>query len=138
MHNIFRLWSVLITCTVTLPDFSWQIAPYQQTALAPICLARKVRSLLVVSIRETHRTDLRVSNPRTIAYVPFEMPFESSKSPRGWAHLSIFHSRSSGMWCLRMWCLIIIDFTLSYSYILPNMGSQNHYYQTPHPQTPHP
>ena len=21
---------------------------------------------------------------------------------------------------------------------LPNMGSQNYYYQTPHPQTPHP
>ena len=23
-------------------------------------------------------------------------------------------------------------------YVLPNIGSQNYYYQTPHPQTPHP
>ena len=45
---------------------------------------------------------------------------------------------SSGMWCLRMWCLIIIEFTLSYTYNLPNMGSHNYCYQTPHPQTPHP
>ena len=44
---------------------------------------------------------------------------------------------SSRMWCLRMWCKI--GFTLSYTYILPNTGSQNYYYyQTPHPQTPHP
>ena len=41
--------------------------------------------------------------------------------------------RSSGMWCL-----IIIDLALSYTYMLLNMGPQNYYYQTPHPQTPHP
>ena len=35
--------------------------------------------------------------------------------------------RSSGMWCLRMWCLIIIDVTLSYKYMFPNMGSRNYY-----------
>ena len=33
--------------------------------------------------------------------------------------------RSSRMWCLRMWCLIIIGVTLSYTYILPTMGSHN-------------
>ena len=46
--------------------------------------------------------------------------------------------RSSGMWCLRMWSLIIIVVILSYTQISPDMGSQNYYYQTPHPQTPHP
>ena len=46
--------------------------------------------------------------------------------------------RSSGMWCLRMWCLIIIGVTLSYTQMLPNMGSQNYNYQAPYPQTPHP
>ena len=46
--------------------------------------------------------------------------------------------RSSGMWCLRMWCLMMIDLTLSYTYMLHVTGSQNYYYQTPHPQTPHP
>ena len=45
---------------------------------------------------------------------------------------------SSGRWRLRMWCLIIMGFTLSYTYVLPNMGSQNYYHRTPHPQTPHP
>ena len=53
------------------------------------------------------------------------------------ANLS-FKFRSSGMWCLRMWCLIIIVVTLSYKYMFPNRGSHNYYYQTPHPQTPHP
>ena len=42
------------------------------------------------------------------------------------------------MWCLMMWCLIIIAVTLSYNYILHYMGSHNYYYQAPHPQTPHP
>ena len=37
-----------------------------------------------------------------------------------------------------MWCLIIIECTLSYNHISPNMVSQNYYYQTPHPQKPHP
>ena len=46
--------------------------------------------------------------------------------------------RSSGMWCLRIWCQIIIDVTLSYTYVLHNIGSHNYYYQTPNPQTPHP
>ena len=39
---------------------------------------------------------------------------------------------SSRMWCLMMWWLIMIGFTLSYAYSLPNMGSQNYYYQAPH------
>ena len=43
------------------------------------------------------------------------------------------HVGSSRMWCLRMWCLIIIGFTLAYTYSLPNMGSQNYYYKSPHP-----
>ena len=38
----------------------------------------------------------------------------------------------------KMWCLIIIGVTLFDTYILPNMGSHNYYYQTPHPQTSHP
>ena len=46
--------------------------------------------------------------------------------------------RSSETWRLRMWCLIIIDVTLSYAYILPNIGSHTYCYQTPNPQTPHP
>ena len=33
---------------------------------------------------------------------------------------------SSRMWCLRMWRLIITDATLSYTHILPNMGSHNY------------
>ena len=37
--------------------------------------------------------ELRVSNPRIIAHVLFKMPFESSKSPRGWAHFSRLHFR---------------------------------------------
>ena len=42
------------------------------------------------------------------------------------------------MRCLRIWCLINIDLTLSYTYMLPYMGPHNCYCQTPHPQTPHP
>ena len=45
---------------------------------------------------------------------------------------------SSGMWCLRMWRLIITYVALSYNYMLLNMRSQNCHYQTPHPETPHP
>ena len=33
------------------------------------------------------------------------------------------------MWCLRMWCLIMIVSTLSYKYMLSNMGSNNYSYQ---------
>ena len=40
---------------------------------------------------------------------------------------------SSGMWCLRMWCLIIIGFTKRHNVINLNIWRQNCDHQTPHP-----
>ena len=68
-------------------------------------------------------------------FITIIMTLAPGAGPRSASQGSIL---SSGMWCLRMWCLIIIYLALSLTYILPDMGPQNYYYQTPHPQTPHP
>ena len=36
------------------------------------------------------------------------------------------NNRSSRMWCLRMWWLIIVAVILSYTYMLPYLGSHNY------------
>ena len=62
----------------------------------------------------------------------------STKDGRGAKRRSEPLIGSSGMLCLRMWCLIITVLSPSIM-VKPGVSFGNiYYYQTPHPQTPHP
>ena len=59
--------------------------------------------------------------------------------PEDYYHIREATFRSSGTWCLRMWCLIIIiiiSVAQTINTIYHNIWRLNYYYQTPHPSTP--